>query len=299
MVVVGGGMGGGRSVVSKVAAILRTFRFGGSLTLTEIAQLACLPLSTTHRLVGEMVAWQLLHRGEDGRYVLIRTSASRYGCGSPRIREMAAPTVEDLSSATGSDVRLGLLHGSRVLYAQKVYGLRPLSDTSSAATLPAHATAMGQVLLAFSAPEVLRQALAQGLDRYTSSTRTTAARLDHAIRMVRRHRIAVVRGELRPDHSAVAAPVFGPDGILAALEVRLLDGSSELRTVVPALTIAARGLSRELTQSQPVEADEQLRPAGDSCDPRSTGRTQVAQPDLRLSTVSAGWTHDDVIRIDT
>ena len=40
-----------RSVVSKVVAIVRSFGSGGSLTVTEVAQVASLPLSTTHRLV--------------------------------------------------------------------------------------------------------------------------------------------------------------------------------------------------------------------------------------------------------
>ena len=42
-------------------------------------------------------------------------------------------------------------------------------------------------------------------------------------------------------------PVFGPDGeAVAALEVRLRDVRAELPCVVPALTIAARALSRDL-----------------------------------------------------
>ena len=45
----GNGLQPQRSVTSKVVAILRSFGSGGSLTVTEIAQVADLPLSTTHR----------------------------------------------------------------------------------------------------------------------------------------------------------------------------------------------------------------------------------------------------------
>ena len=58
------------SVVSKVAAILRAFRFNGALTVTEIARVTGLPLSTAHRLVVELADRQMLARGEDGRYGL-------------------------------------------------------------------------------------------------------------------------------------------------------------------------------------------------------------------------------------
>ena len=58
------------SVVSKVAAILRAFRFNGALTVTEIARVTDLPLSTAHRLVVELADRQLLRRGDDGRYGL-------------------------------------------------------------------------------------------------------------------------------------------------------------------------------------------------------------------------------------
>jgi hypothetical protein len=44
----------GRSVTSKVAAILLTFGDGAEHSLTEIARLTCLPVSTTHRLVTEL-----------------------------------------------------------------------------------------------------------------------------------------------------------------------------------------------------------------------------------------------------
>ena len=45
----------GRSVTSKVLAILEAFEaLGSTLTLTQIAEATSVPLSMTHRLVGEM-----------------------------------------------------------------------------------------------------------------------------------------------------------------------------------------------------------------------------------------------------
>src|SRR4051812_27296540 len=57
-----------RTVASRLTAILLTFRSGSSHSLTEIAQLTGLPMSTVHRLATEMASWQLLTRTDDGRY---------------------------------------------------------------------------------------------------------------------------------------------------------------------------------------------------------------------------------------
>jgi DNA-binding IclR family transcriptional regulator len=256
--VAGNGSAVHHSVVSKVAAILRAVRFNGALTITEIARVTDLPLSTAHRLVVELADRQLLGRGDDGRYGLT-WGVPRRGTGWPSgIRVTAGPTVDDLSSVTARDVRLGVLDEPRVRYVEKTYGARPLS---AAATLPTHATALGQVLLAYSSAYVVRRVVASGLRRYTSKTVTTAARLDHVLRTVRVRGVAVVGGELTPDHVAVAAPVFDDSGeIAAALEARLHDVEAELPIVVPSLTIAARSLSRDLMGGRAADLGEALGP---------------------------------------
>ena len=154
---------------------------------------------------------------------------ARAAATGPDLRELAAPTVDDLYAVTKNDVRLGVLDGPRVSYVEKTDGSRPLSDFSDAAKLPAHATALGRALLAHSPAETVDHLIRYGLRSYTSSTVTTAARLRHALNVTRMRGIAVVSDELLPDHSAVAVPVFGPGGeAVAALEVRLRDVRAEL-----------------------------------------------------------------------
>ena len=66
----------GRSVTSKVTAILLAFADGGVHTLTEIAAIANLPTSTAHRLASELVAWRLLERTEERSYRIGLPSAN-------------------------------------------------------------------------------------------------------------------------------------------------------------------------------------------------------------------------------
>jgi predicted transcriptional regulator of viral defense system len=78
----------GRSVTNKVIAILLTFTHGTVYSLTEIARLTGLPISTAHRLASELAAWGVLERTEDGHYRAgppRRRACTRRRAGSWRI----------------------------------------------------------------------------------------------------------------------------------------------------------------------------------------------------------------------
>ena len=163
------------SVTSKVVAILRSFGSGGSLTVTEIAQVAGLPQSTAHRLVHELAGWGVLRRGDDARYEIVALSPLRGATDGPSdLRAAAAPVVEDLSGLTHSDVRLGLLDGPRVRYAEKMHGCQPLSAFSRPRPFPR--TPPPSVRRCWPSPASDRRAgIRPGLRRYTAATITTPA----------------------------------------------------------------------------------------------------------------------------
>ena len=115
----------GRSVTSKVTAILMAFADDGVHTLTEIACCANLPTSTAHRLASELVAWRLLERTEDRSYRIglpLRMIASEYSesevCTDTQTVISALPVLHELSRATRNEVRLGVLRGAEVLTVQ-------------------------------------------------------------------------------------------------------------------------------------------------------------------------------------
>lgn len=256
----------GSSVVSKVSAILGAFAFDRRLRITDIAGWTGLPLSTVHRLVRELVAAGILRRGDDALYdmnnLFMPNASPRYLDRPSDIRAMAAPVLEDLGAVTGNDVRLGVLDRCRVAYIEKVPGCRPISTFTEASTLPAHATALGKALLAFSKPDVVDKVISQGLTRYTPATITSVRRLFHILATTRRRGLAFERGELAKDYLAVAAPIFGRmDKIVGALAVRIHEGTIEMPVVLPALTVAARTLSRDLAQlSRPRIRDHRPQP---------------------------------------
>ena len=245
----------GRTVTSKITSILLKFTQGNEHSLTEIARLAGLPISTAHRLTSELASWRLLERTEGGLYragLPLRTIGTIRDC-PPSITERAPCVLEDLSAATKKRVRLGVLDDLNVCYIEKQPGQHPGSLFNPAATLPAHPTALGRALLAFSPARTIEMTILRGLRAYTPHTVTSPERFRRALAVTRLTRVAVTRWELENDVCGVAMPVFGPGcDVVAAIELAVSDLGPELKQVLPALAIASRSLSRELaTQTTP------------------------------------------------
>ena len=251
----------GRSVTSKVVAILQTFSQGNRHSLTEIAHRTGLPVSTVHRLASELAAYGMLERTDDAHYRVgtpLKVIGSRVD-DPPTLHERARSVMEDLGATTHTDVRLGVLEGLQVAYIEKRAGHQPVTDFSATGRLPAHATACGKALLAFSPTRTVDALIAGGLKHYTPYTMATPDRLRRALADTRLSFVAVSRWELAPKESAIAAPVFGAGGILlAALELKVRDLRVDAPHLQPALLVAARSLSRQLAQlgAQPAR----LRP---------------------------------------
>ena len=255
----GGSNQPGGTVSSKISLILLAVA-EGSRTLTEIAGRSDLPLSTVHRLATELAAWGVLERTSDGRFRSgrpLRAIGWTGGtpCGSPgdaslSIREVAVPVMDDLLRAAGVRVRVGYFDDElEVAYVQKDSLYKPVSRDCAAARLPAHATALGKALLAFSSPRVINFVLSRGLRRYTPFTMISRESLHGAFKTIRATRLATCNRELEWASCGVAAPVFGPGGqVAAAIELHTLDLATAAAALRPVLTVAAGSLSRELAQ---------------------------------------------------
>ncbi len=238
----------GQSVTSRVSAILLTFTDCDERSLTDIARLAGLPVSTAHRLAVELASWNLLERDEDGHYhvgsPLRRIGTSEWR--APTLVERASCVLEDLTGAIHRPARLGVLSGSEVKYVEKRPNC-PVTSFDVDATLPAHATALGKVLLAFSPTRITDGLLAKGLTQFTRYTIVAPEKFRHNLATIRQAHVAVSSGELEIGNHGVAMPVFADGKVLAAIEVQVGDPQNDLARVAPALAVACGGLSRELT----------------------------------------------------
>ncbi|MGE0298826.1 IclR family transcriptional regulator [Pseudonocardia sp.] len=249
----------GRSIIGKLAAILRTFSTGDLYSLSDIARSANLPVSTTHRLVAELTKWDLLQRADDKRY-RIGTLVTHLGTAvwhEPNLKEHARRILDDLSSATRATVRLGVLEDRAVSYIEKRPDT-PMTPTFTARALPAHATAMGKALLAFAPRETLDAVVKDGLERYTPFTIVSAPALRRALAISRLTRVATSRQELRLHTAAVAVPVVAGGAVVAALELTVGGAGHQLHVIQSAVVVAARALSRELIADQHRAGQDRL-----------------------------------------
>lgn len=244
--------GSGRTVTAKSLAVLGVFsRRTPHLTLTEIAAGADLPLSTAHRLIGELVAWGGLVRRVDQHYEVgprlwrlgLLASMSR------DLREAALPLMQDLAAATGQNVHLAVLSGIRALYVERIAGSRSVPIVSrNGAELPLHATGVGKVLLAYADRATAAKALRE-LVRVTPFTIVEPARMARQIAEIRKRGWAQTAEEMTIGTCSVAVPVRNGGGdVVAALGVVATTSRKALPTLVPALELAARGITRSIHQ---------------------------------------------------
>jgi DNA-binding IclR family transcriptional regulator len=258
----GGAIESGRSVVSRVAAILMAFRNGGTHSLTELARLAGLPISTTHRLVGDLVSRRVLERTEDGAYRVglpLRMIGGLALPSTPPLLEQALAVIADVAAVTGSAVRVGVLDGRRAVVAVTGPGRTPADGFADDPT-PAHASALGRVLLAFSPAEVVDEVIAAAR-AHAGGPAFSPERLRRLLSTTRLTRVAVHR-DAQAGRCEVAVPVFGTGGVLlAGLEATVPELTSGFEQTRGALLVAAGSLSRQLATA-PAPDEPQLDEGG-------------------------------------
>jgi IclR family acetate operon transcriptional repressor len=239
----------GRTVTSKVAAILGAFTTGSSQSLSTIAGQTNLPYSTTYRLLLDLVSSELLERTDSGGYrpgIGLRSLA--HSNTAPALRDRGTLIVDDLSAALGLPARLGVLDELEVADIEKRPGPFPGTSFPNKARLPVHASALGKALLAHAPQSLVRLVIALDLPCYTPQTIVGGDQLQRALELTRAKGYAVSDRELDQTASAVAVAVLDTSGApIAAVEVqvpRLCQQAFD--DIFPALLLAARGLNREL-----------------------------------------------------
>lgn len=241
----------GASVTSRVLALLGAFDAEHrSLTLSELARRADLPLPTAHRLVGELVSGGALVRRPSGEYVVGRRMWD-LGLLAPvqaGLRQVASPFLHDIYAATLATVHLGVRDGVEVLYVDRLSGHASVPVVSQLGSrLPLHPTGVGKVLLAY-APEDVREHVLTHLTRFTPYTITQPGRLVAELRQVQRLGFAQTNEEMSLGACSVAVPIRTADGrVVAALGIVVPSLKRDRPRLVAALQVAAQGIGRSLS----------------------------------------------------
>jgi DNA-binding IclR family transcriptional regulator len=247
----GGAAATGRSVTSRALGVLDAFDAGHHrLTLSEVAARSGTPLTTAHRLLAELVAWGALARRDDGRYEIGRKLWD-LGLLAPvqlELRQVAAPFLLDVHTATRDTVHLAVREGTNALYVERISGRESVPIVSQVGSrLPLHATAVGKVLLASAPDDVVEQVL-RAPTRETRHTVVDPRRITRELAEVRRNGWARTVEEMSLGAASVAVPVTveraaGPV-VVAALGIVVAAHRRDTARLAPVLQVAARGIGR-------------------------------------------------------
>lgn len=240
----------GPSVTSRALAVLGAFdEEHPRLLLTDLARRAGLPLTTAHRLVGELTAWGALERSADGSFGIGRRlwQVGTLATVQSGLREAALPPMQDLYEATHENVQVAVLSDGQALYVERIHGPGSVALVSRpGGRLPLHATGVGKVLLAHLPDDEIAAMLAD-LRPVTRYTITERGRMAREISAIRRQGYATTAEEMTLGTCSVAVPVVDASGtVTAALGLVTASSRRGLLRFVPALQVAAAAITRAM-----------------------------------------------------
>lgn len=220
-----------------------------SLTLTQIAQLTQLPMSTCHRIVGTLEQGGFLSKGSDRKYRVGTKlwTIAQHAPLSERLRESALPTLARLYEETGENVTLAVLDRGQALYVDRLVGERSVPTISRAGGhLPLHTTGVGKVLLAYQPEKAIEQYLAQPLPKPTPQSITQPDALRKDLAEVRKNGYSITRQEMTRGSGSIAVPIIRNGKCVAAVGVIVHLNRLDINRLVSTLTNAAASISAEL-----------------------------------------------------
>jgi DNA-binding IclR family transcriptional regulator len=239
------------SAPDRLLAVLAAFDHEHpALCLSDISRRAGLTLTTAHRLTAALTEWGALERDEDGVYH-VGLRLWEIAALAPRglaLRQIALPYLEDLYEATHENVQLAVRDGSEVVYIEWISGRSAVGvRIQVGARWPLHATGVGLALLAHTEAVLQEAYFDRPLASFTPHTITDPARLRRLLAEVRRTGVAVSSRQITDDALSVAAPVHGAGGtVVAAVSVVVPEADAQVPALIPAVRLAARGISRAL-----------------------------------------------------
>ena len=216
-----------------------------SMPVATLARRTGLPLSTTHRIVRDLMGHGFLQKEPDGgvRLGLRLWELANRSSAALGLKQIAMPFMEDIQAVVRQHTQLSVLSGDEVLFIERLSSHGSvLNHAQVAGRLPVHISSSGMVMMAHS-PRHVQEAYLQGRHLDAGEERSLRA----AWAQMRLQGSASLPGAVVPDTTGIAVPVFGPAGTaVAAIGVVVPTGEEHIPATVPALMTAARGISRGL-----------------------------------------------------
>jgi DNA-binding IclR family transcriptional regulator len=237
------------SVVARVTEILGAFSDSTEpLGVSELARRTGLPKSTVHRLAKEMTACRMLERrGEAFELGTLFFELGAQKVPGHDLRAVALPLMADLRAATRQTVHLAVLSGADVVYVEILrQASAPPLPSRVGGRMPAHATAVGKAVLAFSPTIVVEQIIRNGLTRVAPRTTVSPNLLRRELSRIRANGVAVEFEESAAGLVCAASPILRDGTAVGAVSISGWIGKLNPRRMAPAVRTAALSINREL-----------------------------------------------------
>jgi DNA-binding IclR family transcriptional regulator len=240
------------SVIDKVRCLIETLARQGPLGLTALSRESGISKSTVHRLCAELVDWGVIDR-EDAVFAL-GVRLSELGHMAPNIgslAELGHPYAAELFATFRLSTSLSVLHSTTTIRCvDKIYaaGQDPSSFWMGVGTrAPAHCTAAGKAIVAFSPPDVFAAVVARPLVAITPYTVSGAATFASEMAKVRQSGVAWMRNEIRMGSVAVGVPIVTEFGkVVGALSCGLGARATDHAELVAAMKRQARRIAAKM-----------------------------------------------------
>jgi IclR family acetate operon transcriptional repressor len=231
----------------RVLAVLTELaRFADGVGLDEMARVINSPKPTVHRALASLCKAGLATKDGRGRYLLgdefLRMAFANHERRPDHLR--VQPILERLAERYGETAHYAVLDGGDIVYRSKVdpsVGAMKLTSTIGGRN-PAHATAVGKMLLSLRLPDlesVERWVGGRALVRPTARTAGNARALHEQLEAVRKRGYSVDDQENEPGVNCIALPVFltSPTEPSGAISISALAYRTQLQDLVDELPV--------------------------------------------------------------
>lgn len=246
------------STVRTFAILEIMAKVGSPLSLTDISEATNLDVTTIRRFIMTLSDMGYVAKVDNGNYKMtskILDLSSSY-LRNISLPEQSLPFLTEFCKKTNASVSLGILDGSEAVYIAHVSEKEALSVGVRIGTrLPAHATAIGKVLLSKLSSSEIHQLYKENLPIFTTRTIPRLGILNGALSEVRNQGFAISDEEYEVGVRAASTPIQDANGqLISALNVsvktEVISKQKFYTEIVPTLLDTAYKISNSLKSTE-------------------------------------------------
>jgi IclR family pca regulon transcriptional regulator len=234
--------------------VIKSFKASPILTISESSKITGLPRPVTRRVLLTLESLGYA-KEKDGKYSLTAKilSLGYSFVSSQKMLETANPYLERFSDKVGESCSIAILDDSEIVYVARVPVKKIIKFSLGIGTrLPAYATSMGKVLLAYLPENKIEQYVADvELTKLASNTITDPENFKKELEHIRKNGWALSENELEEGLISISAPLKDIRGeVIAAINCATHTGRASRSQIVheylPLLLETAEQISKSI-----------------------------------------------------